>query len=126
VACFYSDTDSCFIQYPLPPALVGSELGQFKDELNGDIIIEAYFLGDKFYGYKTNSTVKVVVAGLPTIKVDNKKTSAITFSDLIAIWNGATRQYTRSTIIKRLSELSLYNSTSTITMELSPHDSKKC
>lgn len=35
----------------LPEYLVGKDLGQLKDELNGGIIKKAYFLGIKKYGY---------------------------------------------------------------------------
>ena len=35
---FYTDTDSVFLQHPLPQKLIGNELGQFKDELKGSII----------------------------------------------------------------------------------------
>ena len=47
----YTDTDSIFTTKPLPLALIGRELGLFKDELNGLLIKEAYFLGIKQYGY---------------------------------------------------------------------------
>jgi hypothetical protein len=123
--CFYSDTDSVFLQYPLDPSLIGEGLGQFKDELKGQIIQEAYFLADKFYGYKTAEETRVVVAGLPTIKVNNKKTSIITFPELIALWNGETLTYTRHHITKRLSELSLFNTSTTISVTLDPHAQKK-
>lgn len=45
----YTDTDSIFTTDILP---IGKELGMMKDELNGKIITEAYFLGIKQYGYK--------------------------------------------------------------------------
>jgi len=67
--CFYSDTDSLFLQYPLNDSLVGTQLGQFKDELNGDFITEAFFIKPKCYGFETNSgasTHKVVIAGFPS------------------------------------------------------------
>jgi len=123
--CFYSDTDSIFIQHPLDPSLIGNELGQFKDELKGSLILEGYFLGDKFYGYKTENIEKVVVAGLPTKILNGEKTSVITFSELLQIYNGATLHYTRTTITKRLHELALYNITTTITKKLDPYLYKK-
>jgi len=48
---YYSDTDSIFTDKPLPDNLIGNNLGLMKDELNGSIIKEAYFLGIKQYGY---------------------------------------------------------------------------
>jgi hypothetical protein len=47
----YSDTDSVFTTHPLPSHLVGSELGQLKDELAGLVIDRAYFIGAKQYAY---------------------------------------------------------------------------
>jgi len=47
----YTDTDSIFTTSKLPDNMVGNELGQMKDELNGKTIDEAYFLGIKKYGY---------------------------------------------------------------------------
>lgn len=51
-SCYYTDTDSIFVD-DLDPFkhLLGKELGQFKDELDGLVIQEAEFLGIKQYGY---------------------------------------------------------------------------
>ena len=38
---FYTDTDSIFTNTPLDSNLVGNELGQMKDELNGNVINDA-------------------------------------------------------------------------------------
>lgn len=43
----YTDTDSIFTTDQLPDHLIGSELGQTKDELNGLFIQEGLFLGLK-------------------------------------------------------------------------------
>jgi DNA polymerase elongation subunit (family B) len=51
IKIYYSDTDSLFTDHPLPDYLIGSDLGQLKDELNGGFIKKAYFLGIKKYGY---------------------------------------------------------------------------
>jgi hypothetical protein len=53
--CFYSDTDSIFIQNPLKESLVGPGLGQFQDELKDDIIQTVVFIKPKTYGYLTKS-----------------------------------------------------------------------
>ena len=47
----YTDTDSAFTTKPINPNLLGIELGEMKDELKGQVINEAYFLGPKKYGY---------------------------------------------------------------------------
>ena len=49
---YYSDTDSLFIDKPLPESFINNELGGLKDELKGMIISKAYFLGSKKYGYQ--------------------------------------------------------------------------
>lgn len=51
-ATAYTDTDSIFTQEALPNHLIGKELGLMKDELDGKVVLEAYFLGIKQYGYK--------------------------------------------------------------------------
>jgi hypothetical protein len=47
----YTDTDSAFTTKPIDPSLIGLELGEMKDELQGKMINEAYFLAPKNYGY---------------------------------------------------------------------------
>jgi hypothetical protein len=49
--CYYSDTDSIFIKGKLDPLQIGDDLGLMIDELKGETIKEAYFLGLKQYGY---------------------------------------------------------------------------
>ena len=67
---YYSDTDSLFINKPLPSSYVNNELGGLKDELKGMIINKAYFLGTKKYGYQIKLSDgslidKSVFAGIP-------------------------------------------------------------
>ena len=67
--CVYSDTDSAFMTEPLPSKFIGDDLGFMKDELNGLMIKEAYFLGVKKYGYQYedkngNLITKSVFAGV--------------------------------------------------------------
>lgn len=50
-ATLYTDTDSAFTSEPIDPSLIGPELGMMKDELKGQVIEEAYFIGPKKYGY---------------------------------------------------------------------------
>ena len=47
----YTDTDSIFTTKPLNSSFLGKGLGLMKDELNGLLISEAYFLGIKQYGF---------------------------------------------------------------------------
>ena len=80
VKVFYSDTDSMFIDKPLPSNFIGDELGLMKDELKGNVISKAYFLGIKQYGFKyvdknSNQTItKSVFAGI--------KRDSLTFNDI--------------------------------------------
>jgi hypothetical protein len=62
---YYTDTDSIFVDGDLPQNLIGNELGQMKDELNGASIIKAYFLGIKKYGYiDDNNKTHSVFSGI--------------------------------------------------------------
>lgn len=51
VKLYYTDTDSIFTDKEIPNYLIGKDLGQLKDELNGKSIKKGYFLGIKKYGY---------------------------------------------------------------------------
>jgi hypothetical protein len=62
---YYTDTDSIFIDKELPANMVGKELGQMKDELDGGVIKNAYFFGIKQYAYiDNNDKVKSVFSGI--------------------------------------------------------------
>jgi hypothetical protein len=65
IKLYYTDTDSFFVDKELPQYLIGKELGQLKDELNGGVIKKAYFLGIKKYGYiDENNGVHSVFSGI--------------------------------------------------------------
>jgi hypothetical protein len=51
IKIYYIDTDSIFIDKPLPNKMVGEDIGLLKDEMKGIIINEAFFLGIKQYGF---------------------------------------------------------------------------
>lgn len=51
IKIYYTDTDSIFLDKPLPSKFIGDDIGLYKDEMNGIPIEEAYFLGIKQYGY---------------------------------------------------------------------------
>jgi hypothetical protein len=81
----YTDTDSIFTLTTLDPSLIGSELGQMKDEMKGIVIQEACFVGPKKYGYwyydkDGNKLEKSVFAGIPR--------NSLTFNQIKAIFNG--------------------------------------
>lgn len=83
---YYTDTDSVFVDKPLDSSEVGKDLGLMKDELEGDIIKEGYFLGIKRYGfyYKDKSGNKIeksVFAGI--------KRNSLTFNEIKSIFNGS-------------------------------------
>ena len=87
--CVYTDTDSIFTTNNLSNEYLSEELGYFKDELKGNIIQEAYFLGVKQYGYwyydVNNNNEKIeksVFAGIDR--------NTIPFKDIIKIFNGET------------------------------------
>jgi hypothetical protein len=66
--CYYTDTDSIFTKTKLNPEQIGNDLGLMKDELDGKLVKEAYFLGIKQYGYSYiengESVNKSVFAGV--------------------------------------------------------------
>nr|YP_004376378.1 hyp16 [Moniliophthora roreri]ADO51599.1 hyp16 [Moniliophthora roreri] len=81
---YYTDTDSIFIDKPLPNNEIGKDLGLMKDELEGNIIEEAYFFGIKQYGYyyfnkKNEKVEKSVFAGI--------KRDSLTFKEIELIFN---------------------------------------
>ena len=49
---FYTDTDSVFLQHPLPDFELGPELGKMKNELPENKIVKAYFYDKKKYVLK--------------------------------------------------------------------------
>lgn len=55
--CFYSDTDSVFLQYPLSEKFVGSELGQMKQE---SLVSKGVFISPKVYGYVNENNKSVI------------------------------------------------------------------
>jgi hypothetical protein len=81
----YTDTDSIFTTDILPEHLIGSELGQMKDELKGKVIQEGLFLGLKKYGYwyfgdNGSKIESSVFAGV--------KRNSLPFSEIIEIFKG--------------------------------------
>ena len=78
---YYFDTDSLFVNKPLPDYLIGDGLGQLKDELKGGYIKKAYFLGIKKYGYIDNNEItKSVFSGV--------ERNSLTFNEIESIAKG--------------------------------------
>ena len=79
VECVYTDTDSIFIEKQLSEDLIDKkELGLMKDEMDGILIDEAYFLGIKQYGYYYidelgNRIEKSVFSGVPKNMISFKE-----------------------------------------------------
>lgn len=106
----YMDTDSVFLSKPLPPHLIGPNIGQFKDELGGHIITEALFLAPKMYGYKCNNFEKVVISGV--------KPGSVSYDELVAIWKGKTITKDKHMIIKDFKDLSIKSRNVSINLSL--------
>lgn len=93
--CYYSDTDSVFLDKALPEELIGNEIGEMKNELeslNAEYIDKAYFLGNKKYGYiytdKDNiQRTSTVIAGADR--------NSLNFEDIESLSEGhtITKQY---------------------------------
>ena len=84
---YYTDTDSIFTTETLENDELGTDLGLMKDELKGNIIKEAYFLGIKQYGYhyydkNNNNITKSVFAGIPR--------DSLNFDEIKDIFNNKT------------------------------------
>jgi hypothetical protein len=80
--CVYSDTDSIFTTKKLEDKFIGKDLGYMKDELDGLIIKEAYFLGIKKYGFQyldkdNNLITKSTFAGI--------EKDSLTFDEIIKL-----------------------------------------
>lgn len=115
---FYTDTDSIFTSKPLPDSMIGTGLGQFKDELHGAVITKALFLAPKVYGYKKSDLEdKVVIAGV--------KPNTVTYEELTKIWKGETISKTKTMIVKDLNTMSIKTKVSNLNLHLNLKDSTK-
>lgn len=113
----YTDTDSVFLSKPLPSHLVGPELGQFKQELDGHIISEALFLAPKMYGFKYDNKEKVVISGV--------KPDSVSYNELISIWKGNTITKDKNMIVKNYKDLSIRSKKISLDLSLNFTDSPK-
>ena len=100
----YTDTDSAFTTKPINPNLLGIELGQMKDELKGQVINEAYFLGSKKYGYYIidnlgNKQEYSVFSGVPR--------NSLSFEEVKSIFEGNVITKTIQFLIDFLNHLNI-------------------
>src|SRR5215813_9669206 len=103
----YTDTDSIFTTEILPKSLIGNELGMMKDELNGIVISEAFFLGIKKYGFyyfdlNNNKIETSVFSGV--------ERNSLSFNEVKHIFNG-------STIVKNI-PVRFYKSLSNLSIKI--------
>lgn len=116
--CVYSDTDSVFTTSELPESELGSGLGLFKDELDGLVIKEGYFLGIKKYGYwyidKSNKRIeKSTFAGVTR--------NALTWDEVIKLFNGATiTKYISVRFFKSFKNLNIKINDTSLSVKFNP------
>lgn len=108
----YTDTDSIFTTQPLPEHQVGDALGQMKDELKGNIIQQAYFLGIKQYGYwlkdpQGQHQERSVFAGVPR--------NAVTWPEIQSLYQGGGQ----ATITKQIPQV-FHHNLSELKIEIHP------
>jgi len=111
----YTDTDSHFTTKPIDPTLLGLDIGLMKDELKGQVIQEAYFLGPKKYGYYIIDKDGIrkefsVFSGIPR--------NSLSFEEVKQIYNGASITKTISNrFYKSFKNLNITIKDSTITIK---------
>ena len=112
--CFYTDTDSIFTNKPLDVNLIGNELGQMKDEMNGLIISKGLFLGIKKYGYQyMNNENKLIDKSV----ISGVERDSITFNEIVDIFKGKVLSFkTKDRFHKSLSDLSINISSNSTTI----------
>ena len=84
---YYTDTDSIITATKLDNRYLGEEIGLMKDELDGLLIKEAYFLGIKQYGYwyldrQGNRIEKSVFSGV--------ERDSLSFKEIVELSQGKT------------------------------------
>ena len=115
---YYTDTDSIFTDKPLNISEISSELGFMKDELDGNVISKAYFLGIKQYGYcyfdkNSNRVEKSVWAGI--------KRNSISFEDIESLYKGCKITRTiHNRFFKSLVNLNIAIKDTKVTIEFNP------
>lgn len=93
--CYYSDTDSVFLDKPLTECMIGNEIGEMKNELESmgaKHIDKAYFLGNKKYGYVYTDKNNVVNTSTVIAGADR---NSLTFNEIESLSKGNTiiKQY---------------------------------
>jgi hypothetical protein len=107
----YTDTDSIFTVKKLNIEEIGDGLGLMKDELKGNIIEEAYFMGIKQYGYyyydKYDNNKKIEKSVFAGVARDSLK-----FNEIEEIFNGKT--------IEKILNVRFYKSFSNLDIVIKP------
>jgi DNA polymerase family B len=109
IKLYYTDTDSIFVDKIIPDYLIGNDLGQLKDELNGKFIEKAFFLGIKKYGYvDSNNITHSTFSGV--------EKNSLTWKEIEEIANGFTViKYVPLKFFKSFSSLNISIKNSLIT-----------
>jgi hypothetical protein len=112
----YTDTDSHFTTKPIDPNLLGLDIGLMKDEMKGQLIQEAYFIGPKKYGYYIIDPVTgqrkefSVFSGVPR--------NSLSFEEVKSIYNGKTiTKIVPNRFYKSFNDLNITIKDSTITIK---------
>ena len=115
----YTDTDSVITTTKIEDNLIGKDIGQMKDELDGLKIKEIYVLGCKQYGYwyvdKNGERVeKSVWAGITR--------NSISFEDIKLLFSGGIlKKSIKSRFYRSLQNLSITIKDITQTISYKPH-----
>ena len=120
----YTDTDSTFTTKPLDLSLLGDDLGLMKDELKGQVIAEAYFLGPKKYGYYIIDDKGIrkdysVFSGVPRNSLSFEEVKAIFEGSVITknISNRFYKSFTNLDISIKDTKISIKNNPSKILVD---------
>ena len=76
--CYYTDTDSTFLENPLPDKYIGNELGKFS--FKGKVL-RAYFISPKLY-------CLIMEDGKIIIKSKGLKYNSLNLKDFITLFKG--------------------------------------
>jgi hypothetical protein len=106
--CYYTDTDSIFTASTLDPSQIGLDLGLMKQELNGELVKEAYFLGIKQYGYSFMGVEDGVKKLIKSSVFAGVKRDSLTLNQIKHLYKGGEIDITIPTkFIKSLKNLSI-------------------
>ena len=117
--CYYMDTDSMIIDRPIDESLISDELGFLKDELNNEIIEQAYFVAPKVYGLKVSNRVN------PIIKAKSIPKNKINFEHMKQLYDGNILTFPVRRLFKDIETLSLLEKSFNVTISRDNTNSKR-